>query len=754
MRERDHLIEGRFRIAAILAVGGMGETYLAWDDVESCPVVVKYPRPAQGDDDSFAARFEREIEACRALSHRHVVPLIASGVDGGSPYLVMPLLSGGSLADRVSRGQDGQTGPSNPSALRDWLPAIAAALDHAHNLGILHRDVKPANIFFDARGASYLGDFGIAKNLDDDSLTDASLTRTNVAMGTHYYMAPERYKVRSEPSGRADQYSLAACVYEALAGRRPFLGETDHVAVEHAVKPPPPLPRFRGVDPPETLRRAVERALSKDPTDRFETCTAFAHAALLDVPENDRDEGLSEMLCPSCRRVVRLRAEIAGRRGVCSRCEAPLVIGPTCDWLWRTDAVPDRSSPSIGPVVKASPVPSGPRSWRRWTAATRGGVAGVAVLGMLLLWNSLPLAPSPSVEDPESHLAPPEEHPPGVAAEDERLDAPVLAAAHDHASHTAGDVAEGTRASDSPASPEGDESETAPEVDVVTDAHADDHDQQVDATPEDPPTPAPPAEAALPGDSPLPEVFPTRAIREFHWVLVDDPGNAPDTNGLGTVGRPYLVSRYEVTNDEYCAFLNLTEAGRRNRHGVADGPDRPADLSSPTECDRGIIRSVDADGRCSYTVAPYMGDKPVVNLRWCDAARLANWLHNGATDGADTETGAYQLPGDMGDESAALSPAPDARVWIPSVDEWYKAAFAKYKGGKCLGYWKYPTGSDAKPRAAAADDYGVGEAVGSAPSNFANITKRSRWPKEPLRQIKKTMWQNAGAVWPPCFGCN
>jgi hypothetical protein len=141
-----------------------------------------------------------------------------------------------------------------------------------------------------------------------------------------------------------------------------------------------------------------------------------------------------------------------------------------------------------------------------------------------------------------------------------------------------------------------------------------------------------------------------------------------------------------------------------------------------------------------------MGDKPVVNLRWCDAARLANWLHNGGADNADTETGAYELAGAMLDESKALAPTPDARVWIPSIDEWYKAAFAKYKNGRCIGYWKYPTGSGTKPRPVAADEYGVGEAVVGTPRNTANITKRSRWPKEPLQHIKKNVWQSAGAV--------
>ncbi|MFM8494183.1 MAG: SUMF1/EgtB/PvdO family nonheme iron enzyme [Planctomycetia bacterium] len=201
----------------------------------------------------------------------------------------------------------------------------------------------------------------------------------------------------------------------------------------------------------------------------------------------------------------------------------------------------------------------------------------------------------------------------------------------------------------------------------------------------------------------------------MHWVTVGDPGNAADVTGLGSVAEPFLIGRYEVTNDEYCSFLNGSAAGRRNLNGVADGPADGSEAAS--------IRRLGGPGEFRYEVVPGMSLMPVTGLRWCDAARLANWLHNGGTAEADTETGAYDLTASTPAEFTAVPRSPGARVWIPTRDEWYKAAFYK-AGGVDAGYWRYPTGSNSLPRACASDDRGIGIPDGRS----ANVSKKSNWP--------------------------
>jgi formylglycine-generating enzyme required for sulfatase activity len=170
--------------------------------------------------------------------------------------------------------------------------------------------------------------------------------------------------------------------------------------------------------------------------------------------------------------------------------------------------------------------------------------------------------------------------------------------------------------------------------------------------------------------------------KDVRWVLIGDPGNASDPQtGRGAVARDFVIAQYELTNSQYCRFLNGSATGRRAEHGTADCCEG-GDENLPV-C--GILRLEQPDRSFRYQPKPHMADKPVTNLRWTDAARLANWLHNGATVDADTETGAYALSDGENEPDVKVAAAESARFWVPTIDEWYKAAhFMHAEGGGTL----------------------------------------------------------------------
>lgn len=383
-------LKGRYRIISKLAKGGMGVTYRAWDKPMGVPVVVKMPMRQYFDAPGFLDRFDREIRASAALVHPHVVPLVDYGTDRGEPFLVMRFLPGGSLSNRLPKAEDGTRTPVAPEFLRCFLPGIAAALDHSHSRGILHRDVKPGNIFFDARSLAYLGDFGLVKILEESALEgdDATLARPGTAVGTKAYMAPERCQIGGRFDGRSDQYSLAVTAYEVLAGRKPFLGTTMPLFQEHVTAPVPPLSDLRP-ELPASLCDAVARALSKRPEDRFATCTEFAHAALREVPSLDGDPGYVRFLCPKCSRLLRLPESAAGERGRCPTCRSPMTIAKDLAALWLdVEKEPTFDEPleipSTFPPVAPGPEPSGlPKTVLSAAIAASLALAGLLALALL-----------------------------------------------------------------------------------------------------------------------------------------------------------------------------------------------------------------------------------------------------------------------------------------------------------------------------------------------------------------------------------
>jgi serine/threonine protein kinase len=266
----------RYIVDALLGEGGMGQVYRARDRRLGCDVVIKVPRAEMAADLEFRQRFAHEIRALVKLSHPHVVKVTDVGKHDGLPFAVMQFLPGGNLEDRRTRERAKRAPPSSLSA---WLPAVADALDFIHAQGYVHRDVKPANILFDAHGHAYISDFGVAKVLSGQKSEQRGLTGAGMILGTPQYMAPEL--VMGQPfDGRIDQYALAITVYEMLAGAPPFAGATGAATlVKQTTEAARPL-SDAAPGLPASLCEAVHRALEKNPVRRFETCAEFARSAL------------------------------------------------------------------------------------------------------------------------------------------------------------------------------------------------------------------------------------------------------------------------------------------------------------------------------------------------------------------------------------------------------------------------------------------------------------------------------------------
>lgn len=247
-------------------------------------IEIRNAEPRLVQQPKLAEQWARESQLMKQVWHPHIAAVRHIGTFVGLPLYAQPLLTGGSLSNRRLRDEQGKVRPNPPTKLQQWLPAIAETLDYLHSRGMVHRDVKPANMFLDEDSWAYLGDFGIAKIVkeSDAFVKEHTLMATEIGMGTPEYMAPEQFMQKAVIDGRADQYSLAVTVYEMLAGRRPFTGETAHVVVEVATRPAPPLTSLQP-DLPASLVQAVHRGLSKSPDDRFSSCTEFCRAALANV---------------------------------------------------------------------------------------------------------------------------------------------------------------------------------------------------------------------------------------------------------------------------------------------------------------------------------------------------------------------------------------------------------------------------------------------------------------------------------------
>ena len=258
---------GRYEIVQELGQGGMAMVYLARDPLIKRQVAVKVLPRQFTFDPQFRARFQREAEVIATLEHASIVPVYDFGEYEDQPYIVMRYMSGGTLEDLLARG------PLSIPEIATLYQRIGAAVDYAHSRGVIHRDIKPGNILFDAQGTPALSDFGIAKIAE----ATAAFTGTGI-IGTPAYMSLEQAQGEKAIDGRSDVYSLGVVLFQALSGELPYKADTPMgVAVAHITEPVPSL-LGRRPDLPPSFEPVIRKALDKDPVRRYQTAGALAEA--------------------------------------------------------------------------------------------------------------------------------------------------------------------------------------------------------------------------------------------------------------------------------------------------------------------------------------------------------------------------------------------------------------------------------------------------------------------------------------------
>jgi tRNA A-37 threonylcarbamoyl transferase component Bud32 len=291
-------IADRYELEEVVGHGGMSTVYKAHDSLLERNVALKVLHQQYNEDEDFVERFKHEARSVAQLQHPNIVTVIDRGEEDGRQYIVFEFIDGENLKELVVR--------KGRLDLRDALEIaneIAHGLAFAHDHGLVHRDVKPQNVLLNGDGRAKVTDFGIARSLD----VDHGVTQTGTILGTSNYIAPEQ--ASGQPvDAHTDVYSLGIVLYEMLTGELPFPGESFvAIAMKHIQEPSPNVLDVRG-DIPLRVAEMIDRALEKDPEQRFPTMDAFAAEIEASLAELDRGEdGAVTMVVPAAERLQRQR---------------------------------------------------------------------------------------------------------------------------------------------------------------------------------------------------------------------------------------------------------------------------------------------------------------------------------------------------------------------------------------------------------------------------------------------------------------
>lgn len=272
---------GTYEIIAQIGSGGMATVYKARQPKLDRFVAIKVMHRLFLSDNSFLSRFEREARIVAQLDHPNVVPVYDYDQQEGVPYLVMKYVEGRTLKDKMNEGA------LTLDEILQILTAVASALTYAHGRGILHRDIKPSNILLDEQDTPYLTDFGLARIAQAGSSTLSA----DMMLGTPHYISPEQAQGNTDLDARTDIYALGIVLYEMVVGGLPFTGDTPYIIVHKHIYELPPAPSQLNPELPPAIDAVLLKALSKNPTDRYETANALAAA----FREAVRDSGLTEL---------------------------------------------------------------------------------------------------------------------------------------------------------------------------------------------------------------------------------------------------------------------------------------------------------------------------------------------------------------------------------------------------------------------------------------------------------------------------
>ena len=357
-----------YRLAEHIGWGGMAVVYRAYDIRLDRWVALKILAPEIARDESFRQRFIGESRAAAAVDHPHIIPVFEAGEAGGVLFIAMRYVGGGDVGTLVRR-----RGPLEAARVAAIIAQVASALDAAHAAGLVHRDVKPANMLLGAASADsaspdhvYLSDFGLSRQ----ALSAAGPTLAGQFVGTLDYMAPEQIKHRPV-DGRADLYALACAAYEMLAGEPPFRRAEDVGLMWAQLAEPPPLLTSLRPDLPSAVDEVLARAMAKSPTDRYQGCLDFAAS-----------------LVQACGLEWSVTGQLlAGRQAVATGQAAPPAAASPAVFLERgRDLAATRHHPaerawsaaplpaSAGPALGATPM-----TGRGGPAAAETGLAGVGL---------------------------------------------------------------------------------------------------------------------------------------------------------------------------------------------------------------------------------------------------------------------------------------------------------------------------------------------------------------------------------------